>query len=110
MTFGFAPDHACFADAKMQKNNLFESAQMVTDVYCLEPGQEQRVHSHVGEAKMYYVIEGQGEFTVGDRTQSMGPGHFACAAAGIPHGVANRSVGRLTVLVVIAPNPNLRKT
>lgn len=109
MSFGYAPNHARFADAKMQKSNLFESAPMVVDLYCLEPGQEQRVHSHAGEAKMYYVIEGEGEFTVGDDSRTLGPGHFACADAGVPHGVANRSTGRLTVLVVIAPNPNLRK-
>ena len=37
--------HSGFAAAKMAKNNLFESERMFCDVYCLEPGQAQRVHA-----------------------------------------------------------------
>ena len=50
--FQFQPD-------KMQKINLFESVRMFCDVYCLEPGQEQTVHSHEGNDKLYFVLEGR---------------------------------------------------
>ena len=49
----------------MQKLSLFETDQMFCDVYCLRPGQAQHVHSHAGATKFYYVIEGEGSFTVG---------------------------------------------
>ena len=99
-----------FAAEKMQKINLFETTQMFCDVYCLEPGQEQRVHSHEGATKFYYVIEGEGVFTVGDTVRVLGSGHVAWSAPDEPHGVANPGESRLVLLVSMAPNPNVRST
>ena len=31
-----------FSTEKMQKVNLFETERMFADIYCLEPGQEQK--------------------------------------------------------------------
>lgn len=90
----------------MQKLNLFETAQMFCDVYCLEPGQAQKVHTHAGATKFYYVIEGEGTFTVGDATRTLGAGRIAWSAPDEPHGVENRSDAKLVVLVSMAPNPN----
>ena len=55
-----------FSSEKMQKNSLFASDQLFCDVYCLEPGQEQRVHAHAGSDKIYYVLEGSGVFTLSE--------------------------------------------
>ena len=96
-----------FSAAKMQKLNLFETDQMFCDVYCLRPGQAQHVHSHAGATKFYYVIEGEGSFTVGDRRVSLGPGAVVWSVPGEPHGVANESDGDLVLLVAMAPNPNV---
>ncbi len=95
-----------FAADKMQKVSLFETPQMFCDVYCLEPGQAQRVHAHSGATKFYYVIEGEGTFTVGDATRTLGPGHLAWSVPDEPHGVENRGDVPLVVLVSMAPNPN----
>ena len=95
-----------FAPDKMQKANLFETPQMFCDVYCLEPGQEQKVHSHPGATKFYYVIEGEGSFTIGDATRTLGPGGVAWSAPDEAHGVENRGNVQLVVLVSMAPNPN----
>ena len=95
-----------FAGEKMQKVNLFETAQMFCDVYCLEPGQQQKLHSHEGATKFYYVIEGEAEITIGERTETVGPGVLAHSAPGEAHGVANNSAERLVLLVSMAPNPN----
>ncbi len=96
-----------FAADKMQKVNLFETPQMFCDVYCLEPGQAQKVHTHAGATKFYYVIEGEGTFTIGDATSTLGPGRLAWSAPDEPHGVENRGKVQLLVLVSMAPNPNL---
>ena len=96
-----------FAADKMQKLNLFETPQMFCDVYCLEPGQAQKVHTHAGATKFYYVIEGEGTFTLGDDTRTLGPGGLAWSAPDEPHGVENRADVKLVVLVSMAPNPNL---
>ena len=95
-----------FAAEKMQKLNLFETEQMFCDVYCLEPGQAQNVHAHAGATKFYYVIEGEGAFTIGHDTRTLGPGEVAWSAPDEPHGVENSSTERLVLLVAMGPNPN----
>lgn len=91
---------------KLQKLNLFETEQMFCDIYCLEPGQAQKVHSHAGATKFYYVVEGRGRFTCGEERADLEPGGVAWSAPGEPHGVENLSEGRLVLLVAMAPNPN----
>jgi quercetin dioxygenase-like cupin family protein len=51
------------------------------------------------------VIEGEGEFVVGDETQHCDAGHAIWAPADVPHGVSNHGSERLVVLVGIAPSP-----
>jgi quercetin dioxygenase-like cupin family protein len=96
-----------FSAEKMQKVNLFETPRMFCDIYCLEPGQSQKLHAHTGADKVYFVLEGEGEFLVGPETRSLGPGHAVLAPADIDHGVRNVSAAQLTVLVFMAPNPNI---
>ena len=108
MPFATLRDLATFSADKMRKVNFLDSPQMVADVYCLEPGQEQRVHAHAGEAKLYCVLSGSGNFTVDGETRTLTAGECAWAPAGVDHGVRNGSAERLTALVVMAPNPNLR--
>ena len=95
-----------FSDEKMQKVNLFETGEMFCDIYCLRPGQAQHVHTHAGATKFYYVIEGEGRFTVGERCVTLGPGGVAWSEPDEPHGVANEGEGDLVLLVAMAPNPN----
>lgn len=99
---------AQFSMDKMQKINLFETKNFFCDVYCLEPGQEQKVHAHKDEDKIYYVLEGRGSFVVGDETQDHSERQIVFAPAGEPHGVKNTSDGRLTLLVFMTPNPNFK--
>ena len=106
MPFVDSARHRRFAADKMQKLNLFETDQMFCDVYCLRPGQAQHVHTHAGATKFYYVIEGEGLFTVGERHERLGPGAVAWSEPDEPHGVANESNGDLVLLVAMAPNPN----
>lgn len=108
MSFASTKDRARFSPDKMQKVNLFESPQMFCDVYCLEPGQAQKAHSHAGATKFYYVIEGEGRFTIGARTETLSSGGLAWALPDESHAVENRSRERLVLLVSMAPNPNAR--
>lgn len=99
-------DHVSFSEEKMRKNSLFDSEHLFYDVYCLLPGQNQKVHSHEGSAKVYYVIEGSGTFTVGAEEQALGPGNAVMAHAGEPHGVSNATGENLVLLVTMAPRPS----
>lgn len=95
-----------FSPDKMQKVNLFETERMFTDIYCLEPGQEQKRHAHHGADKVYFVLEGTGRFHIGDDERDLGPDEIALAPADVEHGVRNESQEPLVVLVFMAPNPN----
>ncbi len=94
-----------FSAEKMAKNSAFATPRMYYDVYCLEPGQAQKVHSHAGSDKVYLVLDGRAAITVGDEERELGPNEAALCPAGAPHGVANRSSERLTLLVVTTPPP-----
>ena len=73
---------AQFSSEKMQKINLFESSRMFCDIYCLEPDQKQKIHSHGGNDKIYYVVEGEGRFTIGQETRLLRSGESTCAFSG----------------------------
>jgi mannose-6-phosphate isomerase-like protein (cupin superfamily) len=98
-------DATRFDAAKLAKNLLVDSAHMVCDLYCLEPGQAQRVHAHEDSDKVYVVLDGTATLTVGAQTQVVGPGHAVVARAGEAQGIRNDSTGRVTALVVMAPKP-----
>jgi mannose-6-phosphate isomerase-like protein (cupin superfamily) len=98
-------DYQVFSADKMKKNNIFQTRRFFCDVYCFEPGQEQKGHVHGEQDKVYLVLEGQGTIQVGTEKQVLGPGQGTMAPAGEEHGVKNDSGQRLKVLVFVAPNP-----
>jgi len=98
-------DYQKFSSEKMKKNNIFQTARFFCDVYCFEPGQEQKGHIHGEQDKVYLVLEGKGTFQVGGETQVLGQGDGTIAPAGEEHGVRNHTTVRLKVLVFVAPNP-----
>jgi quercetin dioxygenase-like cupin family protein len=98
-------DFQQFTDEKMKKNNLFQTERFFCDIYCFEPGQEQKSHVHGDQDKVYIVLEGQGIFHVGADQQILQAGQGTLALAGEEHGVKNHTDQRLKVLVFAAPNP-----
>jgi len=99
-------DAVAFSEEKMKKNALFDSPHLFYDVYCLLPGQSQKVHAHEGSDKVYYVLRGTGRFTVGEEDRDLGTGNTVIARAGEPHGVSNETHENLILLVVMAPRPS----
>jgi quercetin dioxygenase-like cupin family protein len=99
-------DYQQFSQEKMKKNNMFQSPRFFCDIYCFEPGQEQKGHIHGKQDKVYLVLEGQGVFQVGSEKQVLSPGQGTMAPAGEEHGVKNHTDQRLKVLVFVAPNPS----
>jgi quercetin dioxygenase-like cupin family protein len=95
-----------FSSEKMQKVNLFETERMFTDIYCLEPGQEQKAHAHAGADKIYLVLEGNVHVRVGDIERTLSADEIVLAPADVQHGVRNTSQARAVLLVFMAPNPN----
>jgi mannose-6-phosphate isomerase-like protein (cupin superfamily) len=69
------------------------------DVYCLAPGQAQKVHVHDDIDKVYVAHTGRVVAILGDEERTLGPGQAAHAPAGVAHGLRNDSGAEATVLV-----------
>ncbi|MFL7837625.1 MAG: cupin domain-containing protein [Candidatus Promineifilaceae bacterium] len=98
-------DYTGSREEKFYKATLFSSDALLLGLNCLEPGQTQKPHEHAGQDKFYYVVEGRGQFQIGEDIQSASTGQVIWVPAGVIHGVSNESDARLTLLVGIAPAP-----
>ena len=96
-------DHAGSQAERFYKTTLWQGEHAMVGLNCLEPGQTQNVHAHKSADKYYFVLQGRGEFTVGEEEQGAGAGMLIVAPSGIPHGVTNTGSERLSLLVTIAP-------
>jgi quercetin dioxygenase-like cupin family protein len=94
-----------FSDEKMQKLPVFESPNYFCDLYCLRPGQDQRIHSHAESDKIYFVLRGEGSFYIGGEEKNLGSGESVIARPGQDHGVKNSAAEDLVLLVFMVPRP-----
>jgi quercetin dioxygenase-like cupin family protein len=101
--FAHYRDHVGTSAGKPFKSTLWRSARLMLGLNCLAPGQEQKLHDHADQDKFYFVVEGAGEFVVGDERRLAEQGAVVWAPAGVAHGVSNHGADRLVVLVGIAP-------
>ncbi len=98
-------ESVAFSAEKMKKVSLLDTDKFFCDVYCLEPGQFQKVHSHDGQDKVYYVLEGKGMVTVGSEERELTADEITLAPSGQDHGVVNHTNEKLVMLVFMAPKP-----
>ncbi|PYN11340.1 MAG: cupin domain-containing protein [Candidatus Rokuibacteriota bacterium] len=98
-------DHVKLQADRMARIALATTERAQLDLYCVAPGQAQRPHTHGNQDKIYYVLEGQGRFTVGAETQTLEAGDATVARAGVEHGLLNEGAAPLLVLVVVTPPP-----
>ena len=96
-------EHAGSQPDKFFKTTLWQSENLTLGLNCLEAGQIQKVHAHDGADKIYYVLEGEGNFTIGEEQRAAKRGMLIVAPSGIPHGVTNNGRERLSLLVTISP-------
>jgi quercetin dioxygenase-like cupin family protein len=92
-------DEADFSPEKLKKIGLCETPRLLFDLYCLEPGQAQKVHVHDDIDKIYLVHSGQVTVQLGDESRVLSVGEAACATAGLAHGVRNHTAEPATVVV-----------
>ncbi len=98
-------DHAVYAADKMGKSTIFESPRLLVGLNAFEPGQQHALHAHAGQDKLYYVLEGEGQFLLDGRELPMRSGDLLMAPDGVPHGIMNSGASRLLVLAALAPAP-----
>jgi quercetin dioxygenase-like cupin family protein len=94
---------AVFRSEKMGKADLVASEHLFAGLNAFEPGQQHELHTHAGQDKLYYVVEGRGDVTVGEERSAISAGDLVLARSGEKHGLKNPGPGRLVVMVVMAP-------
>jgi len=97
--------HAQLSPDKMAKIALATTERAQLDLYCVAPGQSQKPHRHDDQDKIYYVVEGTGRFTLGEKEEALAGGDALVARAGVEHGLVNDGPDPLLILVVVTPPP-----
>jgi mannose-6-phosphate isomerase-like protein (cupin superfamily) len=101
-----AAERAAFDSRKMGKADLARGAHLFAGLNAFEPGQKHEPHAHCDRDKLYVVLEGRGELTIGDETSPVAAGDVALAPADVVHALSNPGPERLVVLVVMGPPPS----
>ena len=96
-------EHTGRQPEKFYKTTLWQGEHVMIGLNCLEPKQTQNTHAHQGADKFYFVLEGRGRFTVGEKEREAEAGTLVVAPAGVTHGVTNIGENRLSLLIAIAP-------
>ena len=91
---------AAFDPARAAKADLFRGEALFAGLNCFEPGQSQRIHTHAGADKVYFVVSGKARMTVGEETREAGAGMVVFAPAEVPHGVVE-AVEQTVMLVAM---------
>ncbi len=98
-------EHAKFDGRKMGESDLARGKHLFAGLNAFEPGQQHAPHAHCDRDKLYVVMEGRGELTIGGQTTTVAPGDVALAEADVVHSLCNPGPDRLVVLVVMGPPP-----
>lgn len=98
-------ERASFKTEKMGKADLARGDHLFAGLNAFEPGQVHEPHTHCDRDKLYVVLEGRGELTIGEETSTVAQGDVGLAAAGVIHSLENPGPGRLVALVVMGPPP-----
>ncbi len=87
---------------KITREMIGETPEMRVALMCLEPGQELTPHKAPMQLLMY-VVEGKGEFMVGDEVIEADEKTAIMCRPMVPHGFRASKGQRLAVMAVVTP-------
>ena len=67
------------------------------------PGQRTTPHYHPKTEEIYYILEGQGEMRIGEKTRTVEPGDAVAIPPGTVHTILNTGTTTLKFLCCCAP-------
>lgn len=80
-----------------------DARHLTTTLVEIEPGGEQRVHSHAPE-QIYFILEGVGLMSVGAETEQVAAGDCILVPSEAPHGLRNNGDVILRYFSAAAPS------
>ena len=84
---------------------LIERPRLVSELVCLEPGQQDLKRTFETSDALYVVVEGHAQLRLGVQVQALEALDTVVVAPGVEHYLTNDGVAQLTALVVLSPNP-----
>jgi len=79
--------------------------KFVFNTFYFKPRQILPLHKHPVTDELFYIVEGVGEFTVGNESVIVGPASAIYGPANVFHGLVNSGDKEMTVISVQAPKP-----
>ena len=78
----------------------------LSNIYCFEPGQQNRLHRHPVSNEVVFCWEGEGVVVVGEGQAPIRAGETVLVPVNVPHGYINTSeVRRMIITVIQCPLP-----
>jgi mannose-6-phosphate isomerase-like protein (cupin superfamily) len=92
-----------FDDRRMGKHRIFETDRTLTDLYCLDPNQEQLLLVHEASDKVVVVMAGRVLVRVEEETAEIAQYETVLVPAGAKHSLKNLGPDPVVLLVFLAP-------
>ncbi len=93
-----------YASDNRIRKKVLQSKGLISGLVCYEPGQGTDIHTHPVQDEFFYVIEGTGSITFGDRDDiPVKHGSVVFVPAGITHGISASTDDRLSIMLVKGP-------
>jgi quercetin dioxygenase-like cupin family protein len=96
-------DLIAFQPGPMAKHRVFETDRTMTDLYCLDPGQEQLLHVHETSDKVLVVMAGQVLVGVAGEQAEATQYDAVLVPAGAKHALKNLGPDPAVLVVFLGP-------
>lgn len=92
------------ADTYVKKGPL-TTDKLVFNTFFLKPRQVLAFHKHPATDELFFIVDGVGQFTVGNESVAVGPTSAVYGPMNVFHGLINSGNKEMTVISVQAPKP-----
>lgn len=92
-----------FAKEKFLKKVPLETDKIVFNTFYFQPRQILPFHKHPATDELFYIVEGIGEFTVGNEQVIVGPTSAVYGPAEVFHGIVNSGDKNMVMISVQGP-------
>jgi len=90
---------------KFLKKVPLDTDKIVFNTFYFKPRQILPFHKHPATDELFYIVEGVGQFTVGNESVIVGPTSTVYGPANVFHGLVNSGQKEMVVISVQAPKP-----
>ncbi len=90
-----------FSAAGFMRRRVWQTDNLHCNIYCFEPGQQNRLHCHPVSNEVVFCWEGEGVVVVGEEQAPIRAGETVLVPVNVPHGYINTSKDRRMIITVV---------